>query len=115
MLETTLQIITDMNQTTIEILYVISFGLIALFTILAYTRKMSIGIALISILAGLGIAWLFAPYMEIVISPIGNWIIYGFALDWYVIVAIAHLVSLFTLVIIAGSNLFRSGGKIIWA
>lgn len=100
---------------TLEILYIITFGLIMLFTILAYTKKMSIGIALISLITGVGIAWLFSPYMTIAITPITNWVVYGYTFTWYTFVALAHLISLFALVIIAGYNLLRSKGEIIWA
>ena len=100
---------------TLEILYIITFALVMLFSILAYTKKMSIGIALISLITGIGVAWLFSPYMSIAIAPITNWVVYGYAFTWYTLVAVAHLVSLFAMVIIAGYNLLRSEGKIIWA
>ncbi len=103
------------SGTTIEILYVMTFGLITLFSILAYTKKMSIGIALMSALAGIGIAWSFSPYMAIAITPIINWVIYGYAITWHTIVAVSHLGSLIAMVAIAGYNLYISGGKIVWA
>jgi len=104
-----------MAGTTIELMYVISFALISLFGILAYTEKMSVGIALISIGIGIVIAWYFSPYMSIAITPIANWIMYGYDITWHTIVAVGHIVSLLGMVLVAGYNLFASGGKIIWA
>lgn len=101
--------------TQIEILYVVTFTLIMLFSVLAYTKKMSIGIAIISMITGLGIAWLLAPYMQIALSPLVNWIVYGYVFTWHTGVALAHISTLFIMVGIAGYNLLHSGGKIIWA
>lgn len=101
--------------TQVELLYVLTFGLVMLFSILAVYKKMSVGIALVSLATGIGIAWLFAPYMAIAIAPIVDYVVYGYTFTWQTGVAMAHLGSLFAMVIIAGYNLLRSGGRIIWA
>jgi len=99
----------------IEMIYLAIFSLMALITILAYIEKMSIGIAIMSIIFGSIICYIFAPYMQIIVSPIGNWIIYGYGIDYFIIVGIAHIISLVFLVAVALYNLIVSGGKITWA
>lgn len=99
----------------IEIIYVMIFSIIALMTILAYTSKMSVGIALMSIIFGSVICYIFAPYMQLIISPIGNWIFYSYDLNLVVFVSLIHIFSLVFLLLVAMYNLIVSGGKITWA
>lgn len=99
----------------IEIIYVIIFAIITLFTILAYTRKMSTGIALASALTGIGVAWGFSPYMELLIRPLGNVIFYNYAWTLLAFMVLINIILLFLLVSIRGYNLSQSGGKIGWA
>lgn len=99
----------------IETSYAILIGVVIILTILTVTRKMSLGIGLIGIGTGFGIAFLLAPYTEIVMSPVGNAIIYGGAWTINVILGVAHLATMIIIVIIAAYNLMASGGKIIWA
>lgn len=102
------------EQTQLELVYILTFTFIMLFSVLAYTKRMSVGIALLSMITGVGITWLFAPYMNLALAPFINWVMYGYVLNWITVVSIAHLVSLFAMVGIAGHNLIKSGGKIIW-
>ena len=99
----------------IELIYLSIFSLITMITILTYTEKMSIGIGLMSIIFGSIICYIFAPYMQMIISPIGNWIIYNYNLSYFVMAGLLHIFSLVFLVGIAIYNLIVSGGKISWA
>ena len=99
----------------IEIIYLAIFTLISLIAILTYTNKMSIGIALVSIIIGSIICYVFAPYMQLVISPIGYVITYGYDITYFIIAGILHLISLIFIVSVALYNLIVSGGKITWA
>lgn len=99
----------------IEITTIIAFALLFLFGILGYTKKMSIGIALASAIGGFVIAYIFAPYNQIIITATGNAIWYGYEWSILAILGLAHMVSMFAMVIVAGMNLFKSGGKIVWA
>lgn len=99
----------------IELTYLIIFTLITLIIILAYTNKMTVGIAIMSIVFGSLICYIFAPYMQLVISPVGDYIFYGYSLSFFVISAIAHIISLVIMLIVALYNLLISGGKITWA
>ncbi len=100
---------------TIEISYMILFAVIAIIAILTITRKMSLGIGIIGIALGFIIAYVLAPYMSIVIYPVGQAMFYGGSWGLPAILGIAHLASLIVMVGIAGYNLLSSGGRIIWA
>lgn len=99
----------------IEITTLLAFAFLFLFGILGYTKKMSFGIAIASGLAGFLIAYIFAPYNQIIINATSNAIWYGY--DWTIlaIMGLTHIITMFIMVIIAGYNLYVSGGKIIWA
>lgn len=99
----------------IELSYMIAITLILLFGILTYTKKMSVGIGLISILGGLGVSYYFAPYTELIIKPLGDSLMYGYALQMYEYVAMFHLFSVMFILVIAMYNLYKSKGKISWA
>lgn len=99
----------------IEILYAMILSITAFFGILAYTRKVSVGIALLSVIFGVGMSLLMAPYMQLVIAPIGDYIFYGYALNTIIIASIFHLLSMIAMIIVAGYNLIASGGKITWS
>jgi hypothetical protein len=99
----------------IEISYMILFAVIIIVAILSITRKMSLGIGLAGIGAGLLIAWVMAPYMNIVIGPIGEALFYGGNWTIAAIVGIVHLGTLIAMTGMATYNLMSSGGKIIWA
>ena len=99
----------------IELIYLSIFSLIGLIAILTYTKKMSVGIALTSIIFGSTICYVFAPYMQMIIKPIGYVIMYGYSINWFVGVAIFHLISLIIMLGVASYNLIVSGGKIAWA
>lgn len=99
----------------IEILYAMILSITAFFGILSYTRKISVGIALLSIIFGVGISLLMAPYMQLVIAPIGDYLFYGYTLNTLIIVSIFHLISMIAMIFVAGYNLIRSGGKITWS
>lgn len=98
-----------------EIIYIIIIAIITLFTILAYTRKMSTGIALISILTGLGITYLFNDYMQVLIHPLSNTIFYGYSWTLFVLMVLVNIILLFIAIIVRGYNLYTTGGKIGWA
>jgi len=99
----------------IELIYVILFSIITVIGILGATKKMSMGIALIGIGLGLTIAYIFAPYMEIVMSPLTQAIWYGATWGLGAFLAVGHIASLIFLVVVAAYNLMSSGGKIVWA
>lgn len=99
----------------IELIYWILFSMIAVITILTSTRKMSLGIGIVGILLGLGIVYVFSPYMNIVIQSVGTAVFYGGAYTLPVMLAIGHIISLMAIVVVAMYNLVASGGKIIWA
>jgi len=100
---------------TIELAYVILFACITIIGILGVTRKMSIGIAITGIGLGLGISYILAPYMTIVMGPVGEAIFYGGNWTLAAILGLTHLITLIAMVIHASYNLMSSGGKIIWA
>lgn len=99
----------------IEISYMVLFACITIIGILGATRKMSMGIALIGIGLGLAVAWVLAPYMAIVIEPVGQAIFYGGNWTLGAMLGIIHLATLIVMVGMAGYNLASSGGKIAWA
>ena len=99
----------------IEIVYLSIFTLISLIAILAYTEKMSVGIAMLAIIFGAVICFIFAPYMQMVITPIGYAIFYGYGITNLVLAGTYHLVSLIFMLVVAIYNLIVSGGKITWA
>lgn len=99
----------------IEVVYLAIFTLIGLITILTYTNKMSVGIALLSLIFGIIICIIFAPYMQLIITPIGYVIFYGYTPTNFIIAGIAHLISLFFMLGVSIYNLVVSGGKITWA
>lgn len=103
------------NTVQIEILYIIVISLITLFSILAYTKKMSTGIALFSLLTGIGITWLLNNYISMLIHPLSNTIFYGYSWNLFTIMVLAQIVLVFIAVIVRGYNLYISGGKIGWA
>jgi hypothetical protein len=99
----------------IEIMYMILFACIVIIGILAITKKMSIGIGLVGVGTGLLIAWLLAPYMSIVIGPVGQAIFYGGDWSMQAILGVIHLSTMIVMTGMAGYNLMSSGGKIVWA
>ena len=105
----------DSMITTIEISYAIAIAMIVLFGVLTYTKKMSIGVALFSAMTGLGISYYLAPYMQSVITPVGNAVIYGYSWGLTEILAAGHLISIAAMVFVAGYNLVASDGEVIWA
>lgn len=103
------------NLTNIEITTIITVALLILFGILTYTKKMTVGIALISLLGGIVVAWLFASYNQLVISAFSNAIWYNYPWTLFAVLGLLHMLSMFGLVIMAGYNLYISEGKVIWA
>lgn len=99
----------------IEIVYLTIFAIITLFTILAYTRKMSTGIALMSLITGIGVSWLFIDYMNLLIHPLSNAIFYGYGWSLLTIMVLTQIILFCIAIAIRGYNLFTSGGKIGWA
>lgn len=99
----------------IELVYATIVGIIALFTILAYTRKMSTGIAVMSMITGISIAWLFIDYMNMLIHPLSNTIFYGYPWTLFTIMVATQITLFIIAIIIRGYNLFTSGGEIGWA
>jgi len=108
-------VVIESLGTTIEISTVIGFSLLILFGLMGYLKKISVGIAFFSGIAGFLIGWIFAPYNQTIIVGISNVIWYGY--DWSIlaILGMLHIITMFAMVIIAGYNLYRSGGKIVWA
>lgn len=100
---------------TIEITTIIAFGLLILFAILGYTKKMSVGIAIISGIGGFVIAYIFSPYSVLIIHPLANSIWYGYAWTVSSFIGLFHIASTFLLVVMAGYNLYESKGEIAWA
>ena len=99
----------------IELAYWILFSIIAIIGILTFTNKMSFGIGIIGLLAGFVISYLLAPYMNIVMQPVGQAIFYGGAFTFPVILAIIHFILMVIAVFVAIYNLMSSEGEIIWA
>lgn len=99
----------------IEISYMVLFACIIIIGILGATRKMSLGIAIIGMGLGLLVAWILAPYMAVVIEPVGQALFYGGSWGYMAILGIIHLATLIIMVGMAGYNLASSGGKIAWA
>lgn len=99
----------------IEIAYWVLFAIISVIAILGITRKLNIGIALAGIVLGLIVAWLLAPYMEIVIYPVGQALFYGGSWSIPALLGLIHLATMIIIVGEAGYNLSISGGKIVWA
>lgn len=99
----------------IEISYMIIFAAIIITAILAFTRKMSMGIGLTGMGLGFGIAYILGPYMQIVIGPMGDALFYGGEWTIPAILGVIHLSSMIFVVIVAIYNLMSSGGKIVWA
>lgn len=99
----------------IEISYWVLFACITIIGILGATRKMSLGIALSGIGLGLAVAWVLAPYLDIVIEPIRQVLWFGGVWGIPAILGIIHLATLIVMVGMAGYNLASSGGKIAWA
>lgn len=101
--------------TTIEITTVIGFSLLVLFGLMGYFKKVSVGIAFFSGIAGFVIGWVFAPYNAIIIGSMGNAIWYGYDWSLMAVLGLFHMLTIFLMVGIAAYNLYRSEGKIIWA
>lgn len=99
----------------IEISYAILYSIVIITLILTITRKMSMGIGIVGIGLGLGIAYILAPYMSIVIEPLGQALFYGATWTIPAYLGAGHLITLLGLVGMAVYNLLSSGGKIIWA
>lgn len=99
----------------IEISYMVLFACIIIIGILGASRKMSLGIAMIGMGLGLIVSWVLAPYMSIVIEPVGMAIFYGGTWGIMAILGLIHLATLIIMVVMAGYNLASSGGKIAWA
>lgn len=99
----------------LEILYIIVFAIITLFTVLAYTRKMSTGIALFSLLTGIGIVWTFNQFMQMMINPLSNVIFYGYSWTILTFMVLVNIILIIIALIVRGYNLTISGGKIGWA
>lgn len=99
----------------IEISYAILFASIAIIAILTVTRKMSMGIGIVGIALGFAISLILAPYMTMVITPVGQALFYGGDWSLAAILGLTHLASMIVLVGMAAYNLISSGGKIIWA
>ena len=99
----------------IELSYMIIFAVMFVIAILSVTRKMSLGIGIMGLLAAFGVGWYLSPYTEIVINPITNAIFYNG--DWTLaaILGLTHLITMIIVCIIASYNLLKSGGKIVWA
>lgn len=98
-----------------EILYATIFSIISFFILLVYFDKMTGGLALLSIIAGVIIAILFNPYMILVITPIGYAAFYGYSINLYVISCLYYSIAIFIMLVVFIYNFKRSGGKIRWA
>lgn len=99
----------------LEILYIIVFAIITLFTVLAYTRKMSTGIALFSLLTGIGIVWTFNAYMQMMITPLSNVIFFSYEWSYLAFMVLVNVILIILALIVRAYNLTITGGKIGWA
>lgn len=99
----------------IEISYAIIFSVIAILFALSITGKMSLGIGLVGMFVGFGIAWLIGPYSQIVMGPVGDAIAYGGIWTLAAILGTIHLASMIIMAVMVALNLMRSEGKITWA
>ena len=104
-----------MFETQIELLYALPIGILVLTAFGMWYRVLNPVIALLSVLTGIAIAWLFAPYTTLIMTPLSNTVWYGY--EWTLIEALAltHLATIFTMVGVAVYNLYRSGGGKLWA
>lgn len=101
--------------TQIELVYAVLIGLLISVAVATYFRKLTLGIGLFGLLAGIGIAWFFADWMTMVMTPMSNSLWYGY--DWGLleILALVQIITMCAMVGMALYNLYKSGGKIVWA
>jgi len=100
---------------SLELSLVIAFALLFLFGILAYTKKMSIGIAIAAAVAGFGVSWFASDYNRVIMQPFYNAIWFGYDWGFPAILGGLHFASIIFMVIVAGRNLYISEGEVIWA
>lgn len=101
--------------TQIEIIYAVLIGLLIAIAIATYYGKLNLGIGIIGLLAGIGIAWFFADWMMLVMTPLGNSIWYGYPWTLLSILALIQIITMCAMVGMAFYNLYKSGGRIVWA
>lgn len=100
--------------TTIEIVTIVGFCLLTLFGLAAYFKKITPGIAFFSGVAGFGIAWIFAPYNNVIVTSLGNCLWYGYAWNLTATLGLLHMILIIIAVCEAGYSLWKSDGKVIW-
>lgn len=86
-------------------------------TLLAYYEKITIPIAVFSIIISTGIALAFSSMHAIILTPMVNALWYGYSWtypNYLPILALAYVVSLFLLSGMAVYNLIRTHGKSLW-
>lgn len=105
----------ELLGTTIELITLIGFSLLVLFGILGYTKKMKLEIALFSGIAGFVIAWIFAPFNQLIIRSMTNSIWYGYAWDLSGMLGVLTTFTIIIAIIVGGMNLYQSDGELIWA
>lgn len=107
----------EMADLTFDLLYFLPITMLILASIMAYYKRITIPMAIFGVLISLGITVLFAPYQAIVLTPLVNclWFGYSWTFPAYLpIIALAHVISLFTMGILAIYNLYISHGKSLW-
>ena len=104
-----------MFETQIELLYGLPIGILILTAIAMWFKVLNPIVALLSILAGIGVAWLLSPYTALIMTPLANSLWYGYSWGFLEALALMHIVTIFGMVGIAVYNLYRSGGGKSWA
>lgn len=102
-------------STTIEILYLIPISIMIAVIIATIYGKLTLPIGVLGIGIGIMMAFFLAPYTALVMQPLANTIWYGYQWTLFEVIAIFHLASIFSIVIVALYNLYRSGGIKVWA
>lgn len=99
---------------TIELLYLIMFIIMFLIALAGYFGVVNEWIVLAGVIAGSVLVFIISPFTDLVISPLGNVLLYGY--DWTILIyAIVYNVAImFLLVVRAFYNLYLSKGRKIW-
>lgn len=103
-----------MYVTQIEIIYAMLIGLLLAVAIASYYGKLNMGIGLIGILGGIGVAWLLADYTSLVMTPLANSLWYGYSWGLLEILALLQIITFIVMVGLALYNLYKTKGKVIW-
>lgn len=98
----------------IEIIYLIAFTLISIVGLGGYLGYLNWFTTISAVVMGFVMVMLISPFTELVITPFGNSLLYGYEWGLYEYAVLVNIILMLLLPIHAMYNLYLSNGKKLW-